>query len=49
MADALAPLLDRASPERAAMVQGLNDVRDRLGTPGAAARVADIALGMLLP
>jgi lipid-A-disaccharide synthase len=49
MADALAPLLDRASPQRAAMVQGLAEVKDKLGTPGAAARVAGIALGMALP
>jgi len=37
-------LLDPASPRRAQMIAGLNDVRSRLGTPGAAKRVATIAL-----
>jgi hypothetical protein len=31
------------------MVQGLAEVKAKLGTPGAAARVAGIALGMALP
>ena len=39
----LAALLDPASPKRAAMVSDLEQVRARLGSPGAAARVADIA------
>jgi hypothetical protein len=43
IADALEPFLDPASPERARIVADLAEVRDRLGTPGAAARVAHIA------
>jgi lipid-A-disaccharide synthase len=46
VASALLPLLDVASPERAAAVQELAAVRDRLGTPGAAQRVAEMALGL---
>jgi lipid-A-disaccharide synthase len=47
LADALLPLLDLASSERAAMVQGLAAIRGKLGGPGASARVAEIA-GQLL-
>src|SRR5688500_1986871 len=43
VANELASLLDRSSAKRAAMVSDLDGVRSRLGTPGAAARVADIA------
>ena len=43
VADALIPLLDQASPERMRALAGLADVRSRLGTPGAAARVAQMA------
>jgi lipid-A-disaccharide synthase len=46
VADTLAPLLDRASPARAAMVRDLAEVRAKLGEPGAAARVATMALEM---
>jgi lipid-A-disaccharide synthase len=42
-ASALAPLLDHASPARAAMIGELDRVRTMLGTPGAAERVAAIA------
>jgi lipid-A-disaccharide synthase len=43
LADALLPLLDVASSERATMVQGLAAIRGKLGGPGASARVAEIA------
>jgi lipid-A-disaccharide synthase len=43
LAEALLPLLDLASSERAAMVQGLAAIRGKLGGPGASARVAEIA------
>jgi lipid-A-disaccharide synthase len=46
VADALAPLLDLESPERRAMVAAMSEVRASLGTPGAATRVADIALDL---
>jgi len=44
MADALAPLLDLSSAKRAAMIAELTRVRDSLGSPGAASRVAAMAL-----
>lgn len=43
IANELASLLDRSSAKRAAMVTDLEGVRARLGSPGAAARVAAIA------
>ena len=43
LAEALLPLLDEASPQREAMVQGLSAIRGKLGGPGASARVAEIA------
>ncbi len=49
IADALEPLLDRASPARAAMVSELRRVRGLLGDPGAAERVATMALSMATP
>ena len=43
VAAALVPLLDLNSPERAKLIDGLNEVRGKLGEPGAAARVARMA------
>jgi lipid-A-disaccharide synthase len=43
VADALLPLLTPTDGRRSAMLDGLADVRSRLGTPGAAERVAAIA------
>jgi len=47
VAAALDPLFDEHGPARAAMDTALAEVRARLGQPGAAARVAQIASGML--
>lgn len=47
VAAALEPLLDAGSAERATMLAALADVRARLGTPGAACRVAELALSMV--
>jgi len=44
LADALAPLLQHGSAERAAQLAGLRAVRDSLGEMGAASRVASMAL-----
>jgi lipid-A-disaccharide synthase len=46
VADALEPLLDPASVTRSAMLEELAAVRAKLGAPGAAKRVAEIAIGM---
>ena len=46
VADALGPLLDRDNPRRKEMVDGLRRVRDALGQPGAAGRVAEMVLGV---
>ncbi|MCC6319571.1 MAG: lipid-A-disaccharide synthase [Gemmatimonadaceae bacterium] len=47
MAAVLEPLLNHGSEERAAMLAGLAEVRARLGEPGAAARTAEMASGMV--
>lgn len=44
VADALGPLLRLGDPVRDAMLRGLAEVRASLGTPGAAARVAAMAV-----
>jgi lipid-A-disaccharide synthase len=44
VADALLPLLDTDSPERARMRADLRGVREALGTPGASRRVAMLAV-----
>jgi lipid-A-disaccharide synthase len=46
VADALVPLLDPASPVRAETIAGLRAVRAQLGSPGAAARVAALAVAL---
>jgi lipid-A-disaccharide synthase len=43
VSEAMLPLFDPNSPERRRVLEGLADVRGRLGTPGAAARVAAMA------
>ncbi|HUQ82276.1 MAG TPA: lipid-A-disaccharide synthase [Gemmatimonadaceae bacterium] len=43
VADALDPLLDHTDSRRIAMLEDLAQVRTKLGTPGASARVAQIA------
>jgi len=47
LADRVLPLLDPASAEARAQRAGLAEVRDRLGPPGAADRVAGLAAAML--
>lgn len=47
VADAIAPLLDPSSAAHVSAVQELQRVRDSLGTAGASARVASMALEML--
>jgi lipid-A-disaccharide synthase len=47
VADALTPLFDATSPARLEMIAGLAEVRGRLGSPGASARVAAMAAEMV--
>jgi lipid-A-disaccharide synthase len=47
VADALVPLLDPSSPARAEAIAGLRDVRAQLGQPGAAGRVAALAVALV--
>jgi len=46
VADALVPLLDAGSQARAEAIAGLQGVRGQLGTPGAADRVAALAVAL---
>jgi lipid-A-disaccharide synthase len=46
MAEALTPLLDQHNVQRKVLVEQLRAVRDSLGEPGAAARVAGMAMSM---
>jgi len=47
LAAAVSPLLEDASPERRQQLEGIRDVRHRLGGPGAARRAAELAAGLL--
>ena len=47
LAAAVLPLLDEQSPERLEQLAGIEEVRTRLGGPGAARRAAELAAGML--
>jgi lipid-A-disaccharide synthase len=49
LADAVDPLLDARSEARAIQVRALQGVRDQLGEPGAARRVAAMALELARP
>jgi lipid-A-disaccharide synthase len=47
LADGVLPLLDAANPVTRRQREGLQLVRDRLGAPGAADRVAELAAGLI--
>jgi lipid-A-disaccharide synthase len=47
LADAIRPLLDPADPATVAQRAGMAEVRRRLGAPGAADRVAEMAAALL--
>jgi len=47
LANAVLPLLDRDNPVTRRQREGLKLVRERLGAPGAADRVAELAAGLL--
>ena len=47
LADGVLPLLDPENPATRRQRTGLQLVRDRLGAPGAADRVADLAAGLI--
>ena len=47
LADGVLPLLDAGSPIAKRQREGLQLVRDRLGAPGAAERVAELAAGLI--
>src|SRR5204863_9405581 len=47
LADGVLPLLDVDHPTTQRRGEGLRLVRDRLGAPGAADRVADLAAGLI--
>ena len=47
IAEAVLPLLGQCTPERSGQIEGLRDVCDRLGAPGAAGRVADECVRLL--
>ncbi|HEY8165556.1 MAG TPA: lipid-A-disaccharide synthase [Gemmatimonadaceae bacterium] len=47
VAPELLRLLDLSSPERARILEGLSEVREKLGAPGASRRVAEMASGLV--